>query len=151
MSRRSARNSNRSRRRPPPDGPLILFDGVCNLCNGLVRFVLERDRGGRIWFGAMQSPAGREILRRLGRPTDRYATMLLLEDGAVFEKSDAALRIAGMLPPPWRWLRLLRLLPAGMRDSAYDTVARHRYRIFGRREECRAPGPGERDRFLPMD
>lgn len=133
------------------DTPLLLFDGVCNLCNGLVGFILEKEADGRMMFGAMQSPAGQQYLRRLGYPIDRYTTLLFLEDGKVFEKSDAVLRIVGSLRLPWRWFRFLGFLPVHLRDLVYDFVARHRYTIFGQRDSCRVPEAGERHRFLPMD
>lgn len=151
MSRRSVRNDRPGRSPETPGQALILFDGLCILCNALVRFVLSNDRDRRFVFAAMQSRAGREMLRELGHAPDACETMLLVADGHVFDRSEAALRIAAGLRRPWSWLRGLRVLPRGLRDWAYDRVARNRYALFGRLSSCRPPSPEERDRFLPLD
>ena len=137
---------------PPPGarpGELtLLFDGVCNLCSGAVQFVLARDRTGAVRFAALQSPAGREILRFLDLPTDALSTMVLIDSGRAFVRSDAALGLTRTFPWPWSWLRLFRFVPRPLRNWAYDHIAANRYRWFGQRETCLLPTPENRARFL---
>ena len=135
------------------DAPIILYDGVCGLCNRLNRFVLARDPGGRFRFAALQSGLAREVLTRHGRdPRDLDTLYLVLgcgrPDERLLRKSDAALWILRALGGPWRVLAMLRFLPAGVRDLGYDLVARTRYRLFGRYETCPLPEPRYRTRFL---
>ncbi|WP_323843916.1 thiol-disulfide oxidoreductase DCC family protein [Microbulbifer magnicolonia] len=136
---------------PLPD-KIILFDSLCNLCNGWSRFVLKRDTHSRFTICRVQSPAGQKLLERLGLPLDTYETVILLEhrngDYRDFHKSDAALRIAAQLSGPWRHLAVLRYIPRPLRDLIYDAVARNRYRLFGRRDTCRLPSEVEQHRFL---
>ncbi|WP_193165371.1 thiol-disulfide oxidoreductase DCC family protein [Microbulbifer hainanensis] len=131
---------------------LILFDSLCNLCNGWSRFVLRNDRNCLFTLCRVQSPAGQQLLEELGLPLDTYETVIYLErvNGAYrqFHRSEAALRITAQLPGPWRHLALLRAIPLSLRDWIYDRVARNRYRLFGRRSECRLPDAAERHRFL---
>jgi predicted DCC family thiol-disulfide oxidoreductase YuxK len=132
------------------DRPVVMFDGVCNLCNGAVRFVIDRDPAGVFRFAALQSDAGRALLARLGvqlAPGDPE-TIVLVEGGRVYERSDAAVRIARRLAGPWRLFALLAIVPRRLRDAVYRFVARHRYRWFGRTAECRVPTPALRARFL---
>jgi predicted DCC family thiol-disulfide oxidoreductase YuxK len=127
---------------------IVLFDGVCNLCNDTVRFVLARDLEGRFKFAPLQSGAGRALLTKYGLSADLLGTVVLIEDGRAFERSDAALRIAAGLGGAWLALGALRLVPRPLRDALYDWIARNRYRWFGRREECALPTPDQRHRFL---
>jgi predicted DCC family thiol-disulfide oxidoreductase YuxK len=141
------------RDRAAPGGPIILYDGVCGLCNRLNRFVLDRDPGGRFRFAALQSPFATEILARHGRdPKDLDTLYLVLAAGRpgerLLRKSDAVLWILRGLGGPWRAAAALRLVPAGLRDAAYDLVARTRYRLFGRYDACPLPDPRHRARFL---
>ncbi|WP_226010612.1 thiol-disulfide oxidoreductase DCC family protein [Halomicrobium salinisoli] len=129
------------------DRPVLLFDGVCNLCNALVRFVVRFDAEGRFLFAPLQSDVGREFLRRHGRPTEDFDTMVLVEDGECYEKSTAALRTFRYLDGPWPLLYPMSYLPVGLRDRVYDLVAENRYRIFGKKEECPVPEPEIRERF----
>src|SRR5438105_4419129 len=92
---------------------VVLFDGVCNLCNGLVQFVLNHDRQGRLRLASIQSPAGQAILRWAGMPTEDFQTMVFVEQGKLFTKSSAALRVARHFPPPWSWLAIFLILPCG--------------------------------------
>lgn len=135
-----------------PDGDIILFDGVCNLCNASVRFILKRDPSARFRFAALQSGAGQRLLRLAGMPAGYRDSFLLLErlDGSwrCHSRSAAALRVAGQLRFPWPLLRMFGILPAGLRDALYDWVGRNRYRWFGRRETCALPEPGWPGRFL---
>lgn len=133
----------------PADGrAVILFDGVCNLCNGSVNFIIDRDPAGRFQFAALQSDAAAGLLRPFGVATDRLDSVVLVEGGRLYRRSDAALRIARRLSGAWPLLTAFRLVPRPVRDAVYDWVARNRYRWFGRQEACRLPTPELRARFL---
>jgi len=125
---------------------VLLFDGVCTLCNGVVHFVIDRDPSGRFQFAALQSDAGRRLLSGLPQPLPD--SFVLFENGRVFTRSAAALRIARGLPFPWPVAWALIIVPRPVRDWAYDVVARHRYRWFGRRDTCMVPTLEQRARFL---
>ncbi len=130
--------------------PVLLFDGVCNLCNRWVNYVIDRDPKGRIMFAPLQSDAGRKLLEVQGLDPDAMDTVVLIEGGKAFLRSDAALRVAAHLTGPVRLLRIGRFFPRKLRDALYNFIARRRYRWFGKREECRIPEPGIKDRFLEM-
>lgn len=131
------------------DRTVVLFDGVCNLCNGSVRFIARRDRPGRIAFAPLGSPAAERVLSGAG--FDRAAlpdSLVLVRHGRAYTCSGAALRIAGLLRWPWPALTVLLAIPWPLRDWLYRWVARNRYRWFGRREACMMPTPELRSRFL---
>ena len=134
----------------PPDlpQPLVLFDGVCNLCSGWVRFCLAHERGTALRFAAMQSATGQAVLRSLGLPLDVYESFLFVEDNAVYAKSEGFFRMLRHLSQPWPCLRLARALPRSLSDWGYDRIARNRYRLFGRQDHCMIPGPRVAGRFL---
>jgi len=132
----------------PRDKPILLFDGVCNLCNGFVQWVIRRDPAGRFRFSSLQSAAGRTLLQEAGIPTDTLSTVVLYEDGGFYTHSDVPLRVWRRLGGAWSWLYSFRLLPKALRDAVYNWVARNRYRWFGRRQACMIPTPDLRDRFL---
>lgn len=148
MTRGPSRGGPPSSQARSADSPIVLFDGVCNLCNASVNFIITRDPGKRVRFAALQSEAGRALLREHGLPDDFVASLVLIEGGRVRVDSSGALGIAAHLKRPWRWLRFLRLVPSFLRDALYRLVADHRYRWFGRREACRLPTTEERGRFL---
>ena len=128
--------------------PLLLFDGVCNLCSGVVRFVLPRDRDGAIRFAPIQSPLGTRLLLAHGIDPADPQSLLFLADGRAHLRSDAAIEVARRLRFPWRAAAALRAIPRAWRDALYDVAARNRYRWFGRRDRCFVPTPDERNRFL---
>ncbi len=130
-----------------PEGPIIVFDGVCNLCDRSVQFVLARDSQRRFRFAARQSAVGLQLLEKWVIPPPLDSVVLLV-DGVAYTRSDAALRIAARLDRPWRWLRIFLGVPRPVRDWVYDLVAKHRYRWFGKNPACRIPTPELRDRFL---
>ena len=130
------------------DHPVILFDGVCNLCNGAVQFIIKRDSDAVFRFASLQSDAGQEVLKRHDLPTEDFNTMVLVEGDAIFTKSTAALRILRRLGGVWRLAYGFIVLPRVVRDSAYGLIARNRYSWFGKREECMIPTPDLRSRFL---
>jgi len=129
--------------------PIILFDGMCNLCSRAVRVVLKRDRHKEFRFAAMQSAAGRELLKQHGLPERGVDYLVLVEGGRAYVKSDAVIRIASRLTGPWRcWAAVVRLVPRFLRDFKYDFIARFRYRLFGKRSSCLLAPPGAAERFL---
>lgn len=127
---------------------VVLFDGVCNLCTGSVRFLLRRDRQGRFRFAALQSAAGQALLDQLGMAGDTLETIVVIEAGRAWARSDAALLLARRLPWPWPLLAVFVVLPRPLRDALYAFVARRRYRWFGRTESCMVPTPEIAERFL---
>ena len=129
-------------------GPIVLFDGVCNLCNGSVRFIIKRDPDGVFKYAPLQSEAAKEILREFGLPSGKLESLILIEDGKSYVRSVAALRIARRLGGAWPLLGTLTVVPRPVRDWVYCVVAKNRYKWFGRRDECMVPGPGDADRFL---
>jgi predicted DCC family thiol-disulfide oxidoreductase YuxK len=128
--------------------PLILFDGVCNLCNGFVQFVIAHDPHARLQFGALQSAAARRVLEMHHTPGPLPDSIVLVEDGKVYTQSTAALRIARHLRFPFPLAFALLVVPSPLRDWIYGWVARHRYRWFGRRDQCMVPTPALRSRFI---
>ena len=134
----------------------ILFDGVCNLCNGFVQFVIRRDPHARFRFAALQSTEGQALLAAAGSPLTAATiaspeSVLLLEGGRLYSHSAAVLRIARGLGWPWRLAAVGWLLPPSWRDALYRYVARHRYRWFGRQESCLLPTPALRARFVSSE
>jgi predicted DCC family thiol-disulfide oxidoreductase YuxK len=126
----------------------ILFDGVCNLCNGFVQFVIARDPTARLRFAALSSDAAQTLLREAGARAPFPDSIVLVEDGAVYFRSDAPLRIARRLTFPWPLAYSLVLVPRFIRDRVYDFIAARRYRWFGRRDRCMVPTPELRARFI---
>jgi predicted DCC family thiol-disulfide oxidoreductase YuxK len=137
-------------RKPVSDAPIVLFDGVCNLCNRLTRFVIEHDPApARFRLATLQSEAGRSLLRAHGLPEDDLDTFVLVEGDRAWVRSTAALRLLALLGPPWSLLAILRSVPRPLRDAVYRWIARHRYAWWGKREQCMVPTPDVRSRFLP--
>lgn len=130
-----------------PHSAVVVFDGVCNFCSASVRFILRHDRHGRLLFAPLQSPVGRELMRRHGIDPASPETFLLIDGPKVYTRSDAALEIVRDLGP-WRALRVLRVLPRSVRDRLYLLIARNRYRWFGKADVCFIPTPEQRARFL---
>jgi predicted DCC family thiol-disulfide oxidoreductase YuxK len=127
---------------------LILFDGVCNWCNAWVTVTIAHDPDGRFKFGTLQSEPAQRILRDLDLSATDYQTFLLLEEGHVYTKSTAALRVIRQLSWWWPLYYLCVLVPAPLRDVVYDFVARHRYQCMGRATTCRVPTQAEGERFV---
>ncbi|MEX0800517.1 MAG: thiol-disulfide oxidoreductase DCC family protein [Dehalococcoidia bacterium] len=130
---------------------IVLFDGVCNLCNASLDFILRHDSRGYFRFASLQSDAGRRLAREHGLDPERIDTVVLVEDGKAYLRSKAALRIARRLSGPYNAAYMLIAVPRPVRDFVYDRVARSRYRWFGKRDTCRAPTPEERDRLLDYE
>jgi predicted DCC family thiol-disulfide oxidoreductase YuxK len=127
---------------------IILFDGVCNFCNGSVNFIIERDPAGYFKFAPLQSEIGEKLLRENGVDKVETDSVVLIEDGKVYTHSTAALRVARQLEGGWKWFYYLRFVPRVIRDGAYKLFAKYRYRLFGKKDECMLPSPEIRARFL---
>ena len=127
---------------------LMLFDGVCAFCSGGVRFILKRT-GDHVKFCAMQSAAGLRHLEHLNLPQQDYETVVLIEGQNILFKSDVMVRLLGQMGGGWVVLStLLRTVPKPIRDRIYDFIARHRFKIMGRRKTCLMPDAATRSRFL---
>lgn len=134
---------------------LLLYDGVCGLCNGLVRFLLPRDTDGVFVFASLQSAIGQSFVRQFAETADDLTTFYVITNyrsasPVLLAKSRAALFVSETLSGFWRTARLLRLVPPALLDRVYDLVARHRYRLFGRSDTCPLPAPGDRHRFIDL-
>ena len=129
-------------------GPIVLFDGVCKFCNASVNFLIDRDRGGRIHFAALQSDLGQRLLARFGLAGRRLDSIVLVEGRRYWTEATAALRLTRYMDGPWPSLGALLFVPAFLRDFCYEILARNRYRWFGRLDACRVPTPEIRQRFL---
>lgn len=127
---------------------LLLFDGVCNLCNGLVQFIIRHDHNRRFSFAPLQSETGKRILGEHGLQAPEMDSLVYWRKGQVHVRSSAALHVARDLGGIWRLAFALIIVPRFLRDAAYNLVARHRYHWFGKREQCMVPTPGLKDRFL---
>ena len=145
---RSTPRAERDATAVPPEG-IVLFDGHCNFCSGVVNFLIDRDPHGRLKFAALQSETGRRLLAEHGLPTpDEPDTMVFIVGGNALVRSDAALATTKYLRGLWPLARVGYLVPRFLRDPVYKLVARNRYRWFGRSEACRVPTQALRDRFL---
>ena len=131
-----------------PEPSILLFDGVCHLCQGSVKFVLKRDRHERFRFAALQSPAGQKLLREYGLDPKVLNSLVLIEGGQSYQRSAGVLRLLKGLGGLWSLLYVFILVPRPLRDAAYDLLARNRYRWFGRDESCLMPTADIRRRFL---
>ena len=128
--------------------PVLLFDGVCNLCHASIRAIVRLDGEGEILFAPLQSGVGRELLERHGLAADYFDSVVLLEDGEAYTKSTAVLRVCRHLDGPVPLVYPLIYLPERLRDAVYDFVAEYRYRVFGKKDECSVPEEHVRERFL---
>ena len=132
---------------------LVLYDGVCGLCSSLLQFLLTHDRRGVFAFASLQSATGRAVVEGLGGdPTELTSFYVLANyptrNSRIFARSKAALFVASQLGWPWKAAVIARVLPGAVLDRAYNVIARNRYRVFGRFEQCLAPRPEFRSRFV---
>ncbi len=128
---------------------LVLFDGECGMCDGLVQWLLAHDPGGRFRFAPLQGATAQALRVRFPEMPRDIDTVLYLEGGQLFQRSAAAFAIAAQLRAPWSWFRAFGLLPRALTDLGYRLVARFRYRVWGKLDACRVPTLGERARFFP--
>jgi predicted DCC family thiol-disulfide oxidoreductase YuxK len=126
---------------------IILFDGVCNLCNNSVQFIIKRDSAGYFKFTSLQSETGQTLLKKHHLNTD-LNSFVLIENETAYVKSSAALRVCSKLSGVWLILSIFRILPPFIRDLGYDYVAKNRYKWFGKKESCMLPLPEWKQRFL---
>ena len=127
---------------------IVIFDGVCNFCNGAVNFILTRDRRGTFRFSPAQSSAGGELLKKHGLAPDNLDSFLLIHRGKAYTKSDAALVIVRELPGPWKLLYACKVIPKQIRDYLYSLLVKNRYRWFGQRDQCMIPTSDQRQKFI---
>lgn len=127
---------------------IILFDGNCNLCNGVVQFVIKHDVKKKFHFASLQSGFGQTMLQQFQLPTNVFNSFILLEDGKIFTKSIAALRVAKRLNGLWPLLYGFLIIPPFIRNTVYDWIAKNRYKWFGKQVVCWLPTPDLKERFL---
>jgi predicted DCC family thiol-disulfide oxidoreductase YuxK len=153
QNRRSVMSESETQSPQPDAAHLVLYDGVCGLCNRLLQFMLRHDRRRVFVFAALQGAVGRSIVTRSGGTPTELTTFYVVTDysgpnARLLTKSDAALFIATRLGWPWKAAGLLRAVPRVIRDGVYNVVARSRYRWFGRYDSCPLPSPESRGRFI---
>ena len=127
---------------------VVLFDGLCHLCDGAVRFILKREKSPNLYFAPLQSENGKDLLLKHGYPQCYLDGLVLIENNHAYDRSSACLRIAGKLKFPWNLLFLCLVIPKPIRDVLYSIIAKYRYRFFGKKEVCSIPSTGDRQRFL---
>jgi predicted DCC family thiol-disulfide oxidoreductase YuxK len=127
--------------------PVILFDGVCNFCNGAINFVIRQDSENLFRFASLQSASAERLLQEHG-DLKKFDSFVLIENGQLFQKSIAALKVLNKLPWYWKWTQLFWIVPRPVRDAVYDIIAKNRYRWFGKKEQCMVPTAESKNRFL---
>lgn len=133
----------------PLPAPVVLFDGVCNLCNASVRFVVRHDPSGIFRFAAQQSPIGQAMIEEHISGSQQLSSVILIARDSVHTESTAVLEICARLAPPWSWIALIvRVIPRRLRDICYRFIVRHRYQWFGRTDTCQVPSADVRSRFI---
>lgn len=133
---------------PATQHPVILFDGVCNLCNASVQLVIRHDPKHHFRFASLQSEFGQKVLADYNLPIQEFGSFILLEDGKVYTKSTAALRITKKLNAAWPMLYGFIIVPPFIRNAVYDFVSRNRYKWFGKKEACWVPTPALKQLFI---
>lgn len=137
-----------SEKLPDPESGILYFDGVCNLCNGLVQFVIRQNPQGTIRFASLQSETGRYRLKALGLDSEKLSTVLYEKNGRVMTRSDAVLCLLSDLGGIWKLSVIGWIIPGFIRNFLYDEIARRRYTWFGKRDSCMVPTPELKERFL---
>lgn len=133
---------------PIEQPPIVFFDGVCNLCNGAVQWIIRHDPNAVFKLAALQSEKAKAIAGRLGWTTDEPQSIVLMVQDKIYQRSDAVLEICWILGGWWRVFYFFKIFPAFIRDAVYNFVARNRYRWFGKQEVCWMPTPELNARFL---
>ncbi len=133
---------------PTPSNPVIIFDGVCNLCNSSVQFIIRNDAKRHFRFASLQSNFGQSILKQFNLPTNELDSFILLDKGKITVKSTGALQVAKKLSGAWPLLYIFIIVPAFMRDAVYEFIGRNRYKWFGKKEACWLPTPEIKALFL---
>jgi predicted DCC family thiol-disulfide oxidoreductase YuxK len=127
---------------------IILFDGICNLCNGAVQTVIKHDPDGKFQFASLQSNEGQKLLQQYQLPANNFNSFVLIQNGNVYTKSTGALRVAKQINGWWKLLYVFIVLPKFIRDPVYNWIANNRYKWFGKHDECMIPTPELKARFL---
>ena len=127
---------------------IVLFDGVCNFCNSSVNFIMKHDRKNVFKFAALQSEKGEELQKKFGLNPENLSSFILIEGEKYFSKTTAALRVAKKLGFFWNLSYVFIIIPPFIRNIAYNIIAKHRYKWFGKRDTCRIPTPEEKEKFL---
>lgn len=130
------------------DYPIVLFDGVCNLCTGVVKFAIKRDKKGVLHFASLQSEMAKELMRKHGLDENQLKTFVFIENGKAYTRSTAGLKLFRSFGGLWALLYVFIIVPKPIRNAVYDFVSRNRYRWFGKEESCMIPSPEIRARFL---
>jgi predicted DCC family thiol-disulfide oxidoreductase YuxK len=129
------------------DNPVILFDGVCNLCNKSVQFVIKRDAQAKFNYASLQSAFGQSLLKQFNLPADTFDSFVLYQDKQIYTRSTGALKMLTQLQG-WKWTKILYIIPRFIRDGIYNIIAKYRYRWFGKRDECMIPTKELLARFM---
>lgn len=127
---------------------IVLFDGVCNLCNGAINFLIDHDKDNKLHFASLQSDFGQQALKDYGMKTNDFDTFVFLKNSEFFTRSQAALEVLKVVGGSWSALYVLRFVPTFLRDGVYKLIAKNRYRLFGQRDACRMPTPELKAKFL---
>ena len=128
--------------------PIVLFDGVCNLCNRVVQFIIKRDKKKQFLFASLQGKTGQEVLKKFNlSPTD-FDSFVVLDGDKIYTRSTAALRMLKKMNGGWNLLYAFIIVPRYIRNAVYDWIARNRYKWYGKRDECMIPTPELKERFL---
>lgn len=128
--------------------PKVLFDGICNFCNGSVNFLIRQDKKNALMFAPLQSAAAQALLQQSGLHHQAPDSFILIEGQKAYLRSTAALRLIPYLPWYWQWARIFWIVPSFTRDAVYNLIARNHYRWFGKKETCMVPDEAVRSRFL---
>ena len=129
--------------------PIILFDGICNLCNNAVQFIIRHDSDEKFLFASLQSEFGQQLIKQYNLPSENFNSFVLLQGNKVFNKSTGALKVAKELKGAWRLLYIFIVVPKFIRDAVYAWIANNRYKWFGKKDACMTPTPQLKARFLP--
>lgn len=127
---------------------VVLFDGVCNLCNGSVQFIINHDSKNKFQFAALQSKFGQQQLNLLNIPSTSLQSIVLIKGDRYYQRSNAVLEIGRMLGGGWALFYIFKIIPAFVRDWIYNLIANNRYRWFGKQSQCMMPTPALKNRFL---
>lgn len=128
--------------------PIILFDGICNLCNRLVQYIIKHDPGASFKFASLQGKPGQYLLKKYGLPPNRLNSFVLIQNNKAYTSSTAALKVAKQLKGAIKLLYGFIIVPPFIRNAVYRAIAENRYKWFGKRDECMIPTPSLKERFL---
>lgn len=127
---------------------VVLFDGVCNLCNSSVNWIIDHDKRNEFRFASLQSDYGQQVINKFNLQGDYLNTVILVDGDRLYTRSAAVLKIAGIIGGVWGLLTVFLIVPAFIRDIVYNFIARNRYKWFGKKESCRIPTPELKSKFL---